>query len=294
MNKPLTSLLLTCFLVFAFTIANAQKEITYSLGLFGGISSTFSNDEGVSKDPRYQYRYNIRTIPVGLHLGLDFKGYGFMIDPQVTQVGQQLNIINISGGQVGKRDIQQMYFQIPISYKKHIVDLSFFKVSWVFGISPAVLLSANEIISHDQSKLRFPSYTFSTLQNPPFTTLGYEVEYDGVNVPDVRNQEILRKEDFRSFQLFGSVGLRSDWDVTDHARISFDLRANAGLWDPRSSIYINRAKNNQTLYEVSGNRRDIVVTLTLGYARYLTIERKTRVKKVTPFQYYGPKRKKPK
>ncbi|MCU0383510.1 MAG: hypothetical protein MUF68_05525, partial [Cyclobacteriaceae bacterium] len=128
MNRPITGLLSTCFLVFAFTIASAQKEITYSLGLFGGISSTFSNDEGVSKDPRYQYRYNIRTIPVGLHLGIDFKGYGFMIDPQVTQVGQQLNIINISGGQVGKRDIQQMYFQIPFSYKKHIVDLSFFKV----------------------------------------------------------------------------------------------------------------------------------------------------------------------
>jgi hypothetical protein len=293
-NRPLSGLFLSYFFVFAFSIAYAQKEVTYSVGLFGGISSTFSNDEGVSSDPRYQYRYNIRTIPIGLHLGIDFKGYGFMIDPQITQMGQQFNFINTSGGQVGKRDIQQTYFQIPFSYKKHIIDLSFFKVSWVFGVSPAILLSASENITHEQSKLRFPAYTFTALQSSQFAALGYEVEYDGVNVPQLNNQEILRKQDFRSFQLFGSIGLRSDWDVTDHARISFDLRANVGLWDPRSNDYLDRAKNQQTLYELSGARRDLFVSLTLGYARYLSIERKTRVKKVTPFQYYGPKRKKPK
>ncbi|MCZ8355777.1 MAG: outer membrane beta-barrel protein [Cyclobacteriaceae bacterium] len=294
MNRPFLGLFLASFLVLFYSLAFAQKEVTYSIGIFSGISSSFINDEGISQDARYKYKYNVRTIPFGVHLGLDFNGYGFMIDPQITEVGQIFNILNTNGGQVGRRDIRQQYFQIPFSYKKHIIDLSFFKVSWVFGVSPAILLSASETISHDPSKLRFPAYTFPVLQSPEFTALGYEVEYDGVNVPQLNKQEILRKEDFKSFQLFGSIGLRSDWDVTDHARLSFDLRANVGLWDPRSNDYLDRAKNQQTLYELSGARRDIFVSLTLGYARYLSIERKTRVKKVTPFQYYGPKRKKPK
>ena len=294
MNRPLPGLFLASFLVLFCSFAYAQKEVTYSIGVFSGFSSSFINDEGISKDPRYKYKYNFRAIPVGLHLGLDFAGHGFMADPQITEIGQIFNILNTSGGQVGRRSIRQQYLQIPFSYKKHIIDLSFFKVSWVFGLSPAIMLSASETISHNQSKLRFPDYTLTTLQSPPFVALGYEVEYDGVNVPQLSKQEILRKEDFRTFQLFGSIGLRSDWDVTDHARISFDLRANVGLWDPRTNDYLDRAKNQQTLYEIEGARRDIFVSLTLGYARYLAIERKNRVKKVTPFQYYGPKRKKPK
>lgn len=105
----------------------AQKEITYSLGAFGGLTSTFTYDQGINKDARYQSKYGVDFIPGGIHVGVDFNGFGFMIDPQLSQIGQSFNILNTVGGQVGNRKINLTYFQIPLSYKKHIIDLSFLK-----------------------------------------------------------------------------------------------------------------------------------------------------------------------
>lgn len=282
------SIILGIVLSTATQICLAQKEITYSVGVFGGVTSTFTADEGISKDPRYQAKYGADFVPLGIHAGVDLNGFGFMVDPQLTQIGQSFNIINSQGGQVGDRKISMLYFQLPLTYKKHIIDLSFFKVSWVAGISYSQLLSANEAITHSNTKLIFPAAVYNELPDT------YEVEYDGVVSPSVKNLKTVRKSDFKAIQIFGSFGFRSDWDITDHARVSFDFRGNVGAFDPRSSDYLDRAKNNQTIYEMPGDRRDFFASLTIGYSRYLFIETKGKVKKVKPFVQYGPKRKKPK
>lgn len=267
---------------------NAQKEVTYSLGLFGGLTSTFTFDEGINIDPRYQAKYGADFIPLGIHAGVDYEGFGFMIDPQITQIGQSFNILNTQRGQVGERSVSITYFQLPFSYKKHIIDLSFFKVSFVAGVSYAHLLNAEESITHSISKLNFPAVVYPILPDT------YQVEYDGVVSPNVNDLKSLKKSDFKAFQVIGSLGMRSDWDITDHARLSFDFRANMGVFDPRSADYLDRAKNNQTIYEISGERRDLFFSLSLGYARYLFQEKKPKPKKIKPFVSYGPKRKKPK
>ncbi|GCC51367.1 hypothetical protein SanaruYs_15920 [Chryseotalea sanaruensis] len=274
--------------MFASTASYAQKEITYSVGAFGGITSTFTFDDGISIDPRYQAKYGANFVPGGIHLGVDYMGFGFMVDPQVTQIGQTFNVLNTQRGQVGERSVNITYFQLPFSYKKHIIDLSFFKVSFVAGISYAQLLNANETITHSASKLKFPAAVYSILPD------AYQVEYDGVVSPQVSNLETLKKSDFKMVQVIGSLGIRSDWDITDHARLSFDFRANMGAFDPRSADYLDRANNNQRIYEIGGDRRDLFFSLTLGYARYLFIEKKPKPKKIKHFVSYGPKRKKPK
>jgi Outer membrane protein beta-barrel domain len=288
-NPPLDRMrLLFVFLMLASTVAYAQKEVTYSVGAFGGLTSTFTFDEGINIDPRYQAKYGADFIPGGIHLGVDYMGFGFMIDPQITQIGQTFNILNTQRGQVGERSVNITYFQLPFSYKKHIIDLSFFKVSFVAGISYAQLLNGNERITHSASKLNFPAAVYTILPDT------YQVEYDGVVSPTVNNLATLNKSDFKKVQVIGSLGIRSDWDVTDHARLSFDFRANMGTFDPRSTDYLDRANNDQTIYEIGGERRDLFFSLTLGYSRYLFIEKKPKPKKIKSFVSYGPKRKKPK
>lgn len=288
MTPPIIRPVLFSLLIVAALPCRAQREITYSLGIFGGITSTFTYDEGISRDIRYQPKYAADFVPIGVHAGVDLNGFGFMIDPQVSQVGQTFNILNSQGGQVGERAVNLTYIQLPFSFKKHIIDLSFFKVSWVAGVSYAYLLSADETISHSDAKLIFPAAVY------PILPAAYEVEYDGVVSPSIRGLKTLQKSDFKSTQLFGSFGFRSDWDVTDHARLSFDFRGNVGVFDPRTSAYQDRANNHLTIYEIGGKRRDFYASLTLGYARYLFIEEKAKAKKVKPFVSYGPKRKKPK
>jgi hypothetical protein len=281
-----------CFFLLCVAIAvapcYAQKEVTYSLGVFAGATSTFTFDEGINKDPRYQAKYGADFVPFGVHAGIDFDGFGFMIDPQVMQLGQSFNILNSAGGQVGDRKVSMTYLQLPFSLKKHIIDLSFFKVSWVMGASYGLLLNASERITHSNSKLTFPATVYNVLPTD------YQVEYDGVVSPAVNNLKTLQKTDFKASQFFGSVGIRSDWDVTEHARLSFDFRGNIAAFDPRSSDYLQRSKDNLTIYEIFGRRVDAFASLTLGYSRYLFVEKKAKVKKVKPFQQYGPKRRVPK
>jgi len=287
-------LLLTFVMTLGISLCHAQKEVTYSLGAFGGITSTFTFDEGINKDARYEPKYGVDFIPGGIHIGIDFNGYGFMVDPQVTQIGQSFNILNTVGGQVGERQVNLTYFQLPLSYKKHVIDLSFFKVSWILGVSYAHLLSGEETITHSNQKLVFPVAVYPILEQPENKDLGYVIEYDGVVSPARNDFQSVRKSDFKSMQVFASVGIRSDWDITDHARISFDFRANAGVFDPRTEEYVDRANANQTIYEVGGKRRDFFASITVGYSRYLFVETKAKNKKVKQFQHYGPKRKIPK
>ena len=261
------SWLFLALVTVSVTIARGQSK-TISLGIFTGATSTFAWDEGVNRDSRYEIRYDVKFAPIGVSYGVDYEGFGFVVTPSVISIGQKYNVINTVGGQEGIRSGKLTYFHIPVAFKAHIIDLSFFKVSFVAGGSVAFLLNAKETVSHNASKLRFPAAVHPILPSE------YQVEYDGVVSPAVSNYVMLDRTDFNTLQVFVAAGFRSDWDINETWRVSIDLRANYGIFDPRSDEYTQRLNSNLTLYDVPGTRRDIVANLNVGIARYIDIDKK--------------------
>ena len=288
----------TLLLIFASALLYAQ-QFSMSLGVYTGITSTFTLDDGIEKDPRYKGSYELKFAPIGVNFGMDYEGFGFMVSPGITNIGQNFYVVNTSGGQDGKRKIDLKYLNIPAAFKVHIIRLSFFKISGLVSISAAYLLEGSETISHTDTKLKFPSEVYPIL--PP----DYIVEYDGVAVPEVNDYVISEKKDFKSLQIFAAAGFRSDWDVSNHWRVSVDFRMNYGLYEPRTDEYMTKLNANQTLYDIPGDRRDMFAQLTVGISRYLDFEksdqeRKKKLKgsskkhKLTRYPYPKPRTKKPK
>jgi hypothetical protein len=268
LSKPMLKHAVLLLLFSAAFSMEGRSQKVISAGVFTGFTVPYTFDAGINKDSRYKPGYNIRFAPVGFHLGIDYEGFGVMIDPNLFSIGQRIKVINTSGGQAGTRDINLQYVQIPVGFKIHMIDLTFFKVSFVGSLSPAFLISGEETITHLSAKLKFPE---AVLQNlPP----GYTVEYDGVIVPDLSDAVLLEKSDYQQFQLFGAVGFRSDWDLGEKWRVSFDLRANYGILEPRTPQYLNKIKANQAIYDLPGQRRDLFVGLNVGVSRTLEIDRR--------------------
>jgi len=274
------------------------QERTISLGVFSGATTTYSWDEGVNSDSRYETRYDVKLAPIGISYGVDYEGYGFVLTPGLINIGQKYNVINTVGGQEGIRKARIQYLNLPVAFKVHIIDLSFFRVSVLVGGSAAFLLSARETITHRAAKLRFPASVYPILPGD------YEVEYDGVVSPAVSNYTMLDKTDYRKLQIFADAGFRSDWDITDAWRVSFDFRVCYGLFEPRTDAYMERLNARQTLYDLPGKRRDLYATLTVGIARYIELDKKSTAKKKnihTPARksgahnaWPGPRRSRPK
>lgn len=268
----MTFRLYSLFFLLLITRSYGQER-TISLGIFSGATTTYSWDEGVNRDPRYETRYDVKLAPVGISYGVDYEGYGFVLTPGLINLGQKYNVINTVGGQEGIRQAKLQYLNLPVAFKVHIIDLSFFKVSVLAGASAAFLLKAQETISHRASKLRFPAAVYPILPND------YEIAYDGVVSPAVNNYTMLGKTDYRNLQVFVDAGFRSDWDITDAWRVSFDFRVCYGLFEPRSDAYMERLNARETLYDLPGKRRDLYATLTVGIARYIEINKKSTAKK---------------
>ena len=268
MTLRLSSLLLLLLITRSY-----GQERTISLGIFSGATTTYSWDEGVNRDPRYETRYDVKLAPVGISYGVDYEGYGFVLTPGLINLGQKYDVINTVGGQEGLRKARLQYFNLPVAFKWHIIDLSFFKVSALVGGSAAILLKAQETVSHRAAKLRFSSAAYPIL--PP----DYEIEYDGVVSPAVSNYPLLGKTDYRKLQIFADAGFRSDWDITDEWRVSFDFRVCYGIFEPRSDAYMERLNARQTYYDLPGGRRDLYASLTVGIARYIEINHKSSAKK---------------
>lgn len=277
---PLPACLFVFFALLATISARAQE--VHSLGLFTGITVPYTWDGGINQDPRYRTRFDIKFVPVGFHYGVDKDGYGFMFDPSIILIGQNFNVINTTGGELGERKIDLTYLQVPVGFKLHIIDMSFFKVSLVASVSAGFLLNGKETIRHSDGKLKFPiemTGPYPSEQNEEFETkyadFVEEVEYDGVVVKNV-NTTLWKTEDYQKFQLFGSIGFRSDWDFSENWRASFDLRGNVGILEPRTSAYTDQVKNYEALYDIYGERRDLFLSLTFGISRTLTIEHREK------------------
>lgn len=282
---------LTFFFVISFLSGWAQPR-THSIGLFTGITSPYTYDEGIIQDQRYQNRYSVKFAPIGISYGIDFEDVGFLVTPGIITIGQNFDVNNTTGGDVGVRKINLQYLNVPIACKLRLIDLSFFRVSFLGSASVAYLLNGKETITHEDAKLKFPDEIVPPVLPPTYTRV-----YDGVLSPAVSNYTMLSKTDFNLTQFFVGIGLRSDWDVSESWRISFDLRANYGLLESRKTSYLDKVKTYQTLYDIAGTRRDMFVQLSVGIAKYVRVEKKDKAKKVkgpskkrTTKGHYGNKR----
>jgi hypothetical protein len=290
---------LIAFLLALSCTSSWAQQFSVGLGVFTGITSPFTLDKGIDIDPRYTERYSIKYAPIGVSLGVDYEGFGLIATPGIVNLGQEFYMVNTSGGQDGRRTIDLRYLSIPVAFKVHIIRLSFFKVSGLVSLAPAYLLSGNEVVTHSASKMYFSPEVY------PILPADYIVEYDGVVVPDVEEYTVSGQSDFKSLQLFAAAGFRSDWDVTDHWRVSVDFRLNYGIYDPRSDDYLARLGSFQELYALPGKRQDLFAQLTIGIARFIDLEKRDREQKkrlkgssrqykTSQYPYAKPRNKKPK
>ncbi|MBA4057747.1 MAG: hypothetical protein C0490_23735 [Marivirga sp.] len=275
------------FLLWFMSTSLSAQQLSMSLGVYTGITSSYTLDGGIDNDPRYKGNYEVKFAPVGVNFGMDYEGFGFVISPGIINVGQNFYVVNTSGGHDGRRKIDLQYLNIPAAFKVHIIKLSFFKISGLVSLSAAYLMDGTETISHSATKLTFPEEVY------PILPADYIVQYDGVAVPEINSYIISEKKDFIPIQMFAAAGFRSDWDVSNHWRVSFDFRVNYGINEPREKEYLMKLDTHQTLYDIPGKRRDVFAQLSLGISRYIEFEKsdQERKKKLKgSSKQYSPKR----
>jgi hypothetical protein len=271
-----------------FLIIQASAQDVESYGVFGGFNFPFTVDQGLQKDPRFYGKFTIRATPVGFAYGYDRVGHGVLFTPNYTQLGQKFIIKNTTGGEVGVRDIQMSYLSVPIALKLHVNDMSFFRMSLVAAVAPSILIAGQETLTINTpagaTKIRYPNGV-SVPTDP-----GYEIVYDGVFVPKLDKQVYVPKSKFNAFQLFGAVGLRSDFDLNDDWSLNFDGRANFGIFDTRKSAYLDELKNPAGPNDVNGNpgapdiygqRREIFLSVSFGLSRIIQIKHAYKPKVTT-------------
>lgn len=247
-----------------------SQQHSVGFGVHSGFTIPVTLDQGKDRDPRYDPRYSLKAAPVGITIMKDYDGFGFLLSPGFVTIGQNYDVVNTEGGHFGRRNINMKYLTLPVAFKLHLIDLDFFRVSALASVSGAYLFDGDDRMSHEDTKLTFPEETY------PLLPEGYVVQYDGVLVPVIENQINARKEDFNAFQVFAGVGLRSDWDVTNHWRVSFDVRVHYGLLDSRKDTYLQEIDRNEHIYDMSGDRNELFAHVNFGIARYIDFDKSDR------------------
>jgi hypothetical protein len=247
-----------------------SQQYSIALGVYGGVTIPYSLDKGMDQDPRYKSKYTVKAAPIGFNFSMDYENVGFQISPGLFTLGQDYYVVNNAGGQDGTRSIDLKYLLLPVSFKYHLIDLSFFRVSAVAVGTAGFLLSSSDKISHTYTKLRFPLAVY------PILPAEYTPEYDGVISPPIDNMSLSESKDFKSIQAFAGLGLCADWNVTEHWRVNFDFRVNYGLIEPRTNEAIDQINTYQRLYDSPGKRVDTFAHLSLGISRFLDFDKKDR------------------
>jgi hypothetical protein len=165
------------------------------------------------------------------------------------------------------------------------------------GASPSFLLKGKEELTHNNAKFYFPAAVY------PYLPSDYTVQYDGVIAPDMKKFAMLDKEDFKTLQTFGFIGIVSDWYLSNAWKVSFDIRAQYSFQDNRSLDYLERLENYEQIYDVPGKRRDIVLNFAIGVSRYIEFEKKQQQEKAsrkgtkpfkgTKYPWPGPRKSRP-
>lgn len=259
-------LFFSILLIVAFQSGYAQN--VESFGVFGGFNVPITFDNGLNNDPRYEGKVTFRATPVGFTYGYDHTGFGFVLSPSLTKIGQKFLVKNTVGGDVGSRNVEMDYFSLPVALKLHLNDLSFFRLSAVAAININYLIKGREVISYSASKQKYP--TSVLIPNEP----GYTQVFDGVLVPEVNNQEYVTKDKYKPLQFFAAVGLRSDFDLNDDWSLNFDGRANFGLFDPRKKEYIDQLKQTSNAPDLYGSRHEVYLSVEIGIARIIQIKQR--------------------
>ena len=89
------------------SFAIGQKLV--STGVFTGLTAPFTLDQGTSDDPRYQQRYVVKYAPIGFNFEIDYDGFGTITSPSYMKDGQNFNVLNSVGGQMGVRKINMQF-----------------------------------------------------------------------------------------------------------------------------------------------------------------------------------------
>ena len=288
LNQRCSPMRLTlCLFVVAMSYSAFSQDVE-SFGVFGGFNVPITFDEGLQKDPRFIGKVTVRSTPVGFTYGYDHVGFGFVITPSFTKIGQEYILENTVGGDVGTREIKLDYLSLPIALKLHLNDMSFFRLSAVAALSFNYLISGKEISNHSAAKLNYPQGVMIP------TEPGYTQVFDGVLVPEVIDQEYVGKDKYNAFQLFAAVGLRSDFDLNDDWSLNFDGRANFGLFDPRKKDYIDQLKQPIDAPDLYGSRREVFLSVGIGISRIIQIKKsfepRRSSKPVATFKPSGPKK----
>lgn len=277
-----SSLLGTCLALLTLPLFAQNVE---SFGVFGGFNVPITIDQGLSNDPRFIQKFEIRGTPVGVYYGYDRPGLGYFVSPNYLTVGQTYIITNTTGGHVGTRDINLNYLSVPVGLKFHLNSMAFARLSLVAALDFSFLLSGQETLTHISSKLRYPAGV-SVPTDP-----GYTVVYDGVFVPAVKDLVHVSQDKFNSFQLFGGIGMRFDLDLDEKWSVSAEGRANFGLLEPRKQEYIDLLKTpsgspdfqgNPGAPDLYGSRRDVFLSFSLGVARIVTTKPKFKARQSAP------------
>jgi hypothetical protein len=122
--------------------------------------------------------------------------------------------------------------------------------------------------------------------------------------PVVNDLKVLETENYSRFQVYGAIGFRSDWDIREDVRLSFDVRGSYGILEPRNTAYLDKVKNYEAIYDLYGPRRDLLVIVTVGVSRTVEIdpkEQRARANKKqenkphrpAKYPWPGPRNKKP-
>jgi hypothetical protein len=244
-----------------------QAQNVESFGVFGGLNVPITVDQGLQKDTRFVGKLTLRATPIGFTYGYDHVGYGFLVTPSFTQIGQKYIIKNTTGGEVGERDIQMNYISVPVALKLHVNDLSFFRLSVLAAINLNYLIQGKETYTFSESKLLYPDGVL--IPSDP----GYVETYDGVLVPEENDLVYVSNDKFVPFQIFGALGLHSDFDLNDDWSLNFDGRANFGLLDPRKKDYIEQLQMPADKPDLYGARRDVYLSAMIGISRIIQIKK---------------------
>jgi len=279
--------------------ATGWSQNIESFGVYGGFNIPFTVDQGLRNDPRFYGRFTLRGTPIGFTYGYDRVGHGILVTPGYMQIGQQFTVINALGGAVGKRDVKMDYFSVPVALKLHLNDIAFFRLSLVAAVNVSYLVKGQETWSvsglPSARQLAYPVGVTAP------TGAGYQVAYDGVYVPTLNNSVIVSSDKYAKLQIFAGVGFHSDFDLNDNWSVNFDGRANFGIFDPRSTSYLNTLKHpsaqtpdafhNPGAPELYGQRRDIYLSASFGISRIIQIKEKFHEKRTAPRKPGAPKSK---
>lgn len=276
-------------LIFLLSSTISFCQNVESFGVFAGLNVPFTLDQGLHKDPRYFGRVTLRSTPFGFNYGYDKVGYGIIISPSYLKIGQQFAIHNTSGGEVGKRDIKMNFFSVPVSLKLHLNDMAFFRLSMVAAVNFNYLVSAEETQTWEASKLQYPKVPLYPANVIIPTDPGYSEVYDGVFVPQIKDQVYVTKDKFNALQIFAGLGLRSDFDINDNWSLNFDGRANFGLFDPRKADYTNMLKTNTDVPDLYGQRRDMYLSVAVGFSYIIITKEKFKARSSAPPPHVRPK-----